>query len=412
MTALTAVFCVKLRKIQQENLPTGNLPFVSVIIPARNEEAKLGRCLASLIEQNYINYEIVVVDDCSTDRTAQIIEEFAQKSARITAVKALEKSPGWLGKCSALVQGYAHASGEYLLFTDADTWHRPNSIRDSVRYALALKADLVSFMPVQELGSFWERVIMPVLLGSFLCGDPFNKINDQKNPRAYAFGQYMMIKRSAYDAVGGHSSVHNQILDDITLSRNIKKNGFRVFAADGTPLYTVRMYNDLQSVWAGWVKNVYTFMDCNPFALAAALLLINCGMICPLLHASWLAAAWLSAAGTAATGLATATSIVDSSILAQSRSIWLTGMVLSEIILMFVWFQLSTQYYRGIRWYHVFLLPLGSLMVTALYLDSARRIYTGVKTSWKNREYSVKTDMSIGTALGALPVVATQLAED
>ena len=87
MTALTAVFCVKLRKIQQENLPTGNLPFVSVIIPARNEEAKLGRCLASLIEQDYINFEIVVIDDCSTDRTAQIIEEFAQKSARITAVK-------------------------------------------------------------------------------------------------------------------------------------------------------------------------------------------------------------------------------------------------------------------------------------------------------------------------------------
>src|ERR1700733_11219418 len=132
MTALTAVFCVKLRKIQQENLPTGNLPFVSVIIPARNEEAKLGRCLASLIEQDYSNYEIVVIDDCSTDRTAKIIEEFSQKSARITAVKALEKSAGWLGKCSALVQGYAHASGEYLLFTDADTWHRPNSIRDSV----------------------------------------------------------------------------------------------------------------------------------------------------------------------------------------------------------------------------------------------------------------------------------------
>jgi chlorobactene glucosyltransferase len=405
MTSLTAVFCVKLRKIQQETLPTGNLPFVSVIIPARNEEAKLGRCLASLIEQDYINYEIVVIDDCSTDRTAQIIEEFAHKSARITAVKASEKSPGWLGKCSALVQGYAHASGEYLLFTDADTWHRPNSIRDSVRYALSLKADLVSFMPVQELGSFWERVIMPVLLGSFLCGDPFNKINDQRNPRAYAFGQYMMIRRDAYDAVGGHSSVHNQILDDITLSRNIKKNGFRVFAADGTPLYTVRMYNDLQSVWSGWVKNVYTFMDCNPFALTAALLFINCGMICPLLHASWLAAAWLGAAGTAI-------AIGDGSIFDQSRSIWLTAMVLTEIILMFVWFQLSSQYYRGIRWYHVFLLPLGSLMVTALYLDSARRIYMGVKTSWKNREYSVKPDMSIGTAIGAVPVAVRQLADD
>ncbi len=405
MTALTAVFCVKLRKIQQEKLPDQNLPFVSVIIPARNEEGKLGRCLSSLIEQDYANYEIVVIDDCSTDRTASIIGQYAQRSARVTAVAAKEKATGWLGKCSALVQGYEYASGEYLLFTDADTWHRPNSVRDSLRYALALKADLVSFMPVQELGSFWERVIMPVLLGSFLCGDPFNKINDQRNPRAYAFGQYMMIKRSAYDSVGGHKSVHNQILDDITLSRRIKQSGFRVFAADGTPLYTVRMYNDLKSVWAGWVKNVYTFMDCNPFALATALLFINCGMIGPWIHAACVANAWFSS-------LAMANAFGDHSSFGQSSLLCLQIMVAAEMIMMFTWFQLSTQYYRGIRWYHIFLLPLGSVMVTALYLDSARRIYTGVKTAWKNRDYAVQTDMSIGASLVMAPGTVAQVADE
>ena len=256
---------------------------------------------------------------------------------------------------------------------------------------MSLNADLVSFMPVQELGSFWERVIMPVLLGSFLCGDPFNKVNDQKHPRAYAFGQYMLIKREAYDAVGGHHSVHNQILDDITLSRRIKQSGFRVFAADGTPLYTVRMYNDLKSTWCGWVKNVYTFMDCNPFALLTSLFFINCGMLVP-----WVLAVWVGLDFVGLHWLRAADS---------HTSLWVMTVV--QMLLTCIWFQLSTQYYRGICWYHVFLLPLGSLMVTALYLDSARRVYSGIKTAWKNREYSVKPDMSIGTALSAVPVVVS-----
>jgi chlorobactene glucosyltransferase len=261
------------------------------------------------------------------------------------------------------------------LFTDADTYHLPDSVKLSVSLAMEKNAELISFMPVQELGSFWERVIMPVLLGSFLVGDPLNSINNQQDPRAYAYGQYILIRRDAYEAVGGHASVRGHILEDINFARVVKSAGHRVHCADGRPLYSVRMYHDFDSIWHGWCKNAYSLIGCNLFFLFLAILAINASMLWPFLHACV---------------LALAPQVVPVEFLPVA-----IGCVVTQFISMTIWFKASSIYYRGIQWHHMFLLPLGSLMVSAIYVTSAYLILTKAQVKWKGRTYSVNADNAI-----------------
>ena len=219
LVALMLSFFATFRKVPRCAIANDQLPLISVIVPVRNEETKVARCLESLIGQDYPRFEIIVIDDKSTDCTGQIIAEIAARFPSIRVIQGRDSRPGWLGKCNALHHGSPHAKGEWLVFSDADTFHHPNSLRDAVGAAISYKVDMISFMPVQELYSFAERTIMPTLLGSFLMGDPTNKINDPKSRRAYAYGQYIMVKRTTYDAIGGHESVKDQILDDISIRR-------------------------------------------------------------------------------------------------------------------------------------------------------------------------------------------------
>lgn len=376
LSGLTFIFFSRFRQLGRPRLPDEKLPFVSIIVPARNEEGKIERCLRSLAEQDYPRFEIVVIDDRSTDRTGEIIAEMAEKYPRIKALRGKETPVGWIGKCNALVQAVPHASGEWFLFTDADTCHTPHSIRTSVDYAVSLNSDLISFMPVQELGSFWERVVMPVLLGSFLVGDPLNTVNDPKDERAYAYGQYILIKRHVYESVGGHYSVRNQILDDIVLARVVKKAGYRIYAADGAQLYSVRMYSDLQSLWYGWTKNAYALIECNLGYLFLILLLINSGILLPFMHVS----ALLSMVASGET---------------TGPFIPMAVCVAIEFGMLYAWYLRTKRHYTGVEWYHFCLLPLGSLTVTALYLTSAYLVLSGSKVNWKGRHYRVNTSKSI-----------------
>ena len=375
---LTFVFFQRFHRVDALKLQSGEkLPFVSVIVPARNEQGKIARCLESLLKQDYDAYEIVVIDDRSTDDTAEIIERIAASNARIKFVRNSQDAPsGWIGKCNALVKAVPHASGDWFIFTDADTCHSPQSLRLSVQHAQTKNADLISFMPLQELGSFWERLVMPVLLGSFLIGDPLNKINDPEDPRAYAYGQYILVKRSVYESVGGHTSVRDQILDDIVFARIVKKHGYRIFAADGAPLYSVRMYVDLPSLWQGWTKNVYALLECRLDFLFSVLLLLNAALILPFLHLAM---------------------ILDTLINHQisPADINIFGLVAVEFALLYSWYHITKKHYVGVKPHHFWLLPFGSLFVTAIYLASAFCVCTGTQVNWKGRRYRVTDTMAI-----------------
>jgi chlorobactene glucosyltransferase len=374
--ATTFVFFHFFRKAERSRFVDEDLPFISVIVPVRNEERKIARCLKSLLKQNYPKFEIIVIDDRSTDASFQIISQIAQEHKDIKVLSCHETRLGWLGKCNALDFASRHASGTWLVFTDADTYHQPNSLRDALSSAIINGVDLISFMPVQELYSFWERAVMPVLLGSFLLGDPFNKINDPNDPRSYAYGQYILIKSDTYQAIGGHQSVKDQILDDIAIGRVTKSKGFAITAVDGRPLYTVRMYTGLQDLWQGWSKNLYALIECNPVFLIGVLVLLNLGLLAPYV------------------GLIVLLSMVTTNAPCLEAST-IAAMLFFQFALISLWFWRTGLHYKGLQPWHILLVPIGTVALTLLYLYSAFCFITGLKVTWKDRRYSVDTSMRI-----------------
>src|SRR5277367_1636015 len=177
-------------------------PAVSVIVPARNEEECLGVCLGSLVEQAGVNFEVVVVDDGSTDRTREIAQSFAG----VQVVDAGPLPAGWSGKNNALTAGVEQARGEWLLFTDADTVHRPGSLARALAEAKTQGAELLSYSPEQEVQGFWERAVMPVIFAELAGMYRPAAVSDPGSPVAAANGQYLLILREAYNAVGGHAA--------------------------------------------------------------------------------------------------------------------------------------------------------------------------------------------------------------
>ncbi len=373
---LTYAFYKFLQSTPASQLGDRELPFVSVLVPARNEEAKIGRCLESLIKQDYPNFEIIVIDDRSEDKTGEIIESYAKNDARIRFVKGKDAPEGWIGKCNALAHAVGYASGDWFIFTDADTYHQPNSIRDSVSYALTTKSDLVSFVPLQELGSFWERLVMPVLLSSFLLGDPFHSVNDPESARAYAYGQYIICRRSSYLALGGHQSVRDEIVEDHAIARVFKEKGYKIAVADGKLLYRVRMYTDRESLWQGWTKNLYSLIDSRIGNLLLILTLINCTVVFP--YVQILIVANLFISGESLASLAN-----------------LLALIAAQFIILGFWFCKTSDHLTGISWRNFFILPFGSLAVTVLYFHAAYLVLSGSQVNWKGRKYTVNTSKTI-----------------
>jgi chlorobactene glucosyltransferase len=374
-TALILAFYSLLRNVPRSKLPKRELPFVSVVVPARNEVGKIARCLESLALQDYPNFEIVVIDDRSTDGTGDVIAALAERFPNIKHVSGKDNPDGWIGKCNALDQAMAYASGEWVIFTDADTCHKPTSIRDSVDYAIGNKCDLISFVPLQELGSFWERLVMPVLLGSFLCGDPFHSVNSPAAERAYAYGQYILVRRSTYQLVGGHQSVRDEIVEDHALARVFKSKGYRILVADGKELYTVRMYTDLKSLWHGWTKNLYSLIECRPGNLLLVVVGINCAVLLPFLELIGLGS--MAAAGESADLL--------EMLLLVALQLFCLGVV----------YRKTSEHFAGVDWRHFLFIPAGGLAVSALYLSSAYHVLSGSQVNWKGRRYTVNTSKTI-----------------
>jgi glycosyltransferase involved in cell wall biosynthesis len=225
-------------------------PEVSVIVPARNEEASLANCLTTLVGQAGPSYEIIVVDDASTDRTWAIAEGFP---VRVIAADPLPE--GWSGKCNAAWSGSKAARGQWLLFTDADTKHAPNSISCGLQEAKENDADLLSYSPKQEVGSLAERALMPVIFGELATAYPPKEVCDPNSPLAAANGQYLLIRRGAYDAIGGHAAVATTILEDVELAKRAKQAGHKL-CFHYSDVVSTRMYRSFGEMWEGWTKNL------------------------------------------------------------------------------------------------------------------------------------------------------------
>jgi len=237
---------------------------ISIVIPARNEELNIGRCLSSLVSQQGADFEIFVVDDHSTDGTAAIAASYC--GVRVIPARPLPE--GWTGKANALATAVPLTQGEWLLFTDADTMHAPGSLAAAVAEAEQYGVAMLSYSPGQETGGFWERAVQPVIFAELSRKFAYEEINRQDSEIAAANGQYILVRRSAYDSMGGHDAARGSLLEDVALARAAKRVG-RLRFRYAPEAVSTRMYRSTHDLVEGWTKNLAALF---PHALPLAVL--------------------------------------------------------------------------------------------------------------------------------------------
>ncbi|HEX8599086.1 MAG TPA: glycosyltransferase [Chloroflexia bacterium] len=370
LLALLGILAVNLwvlPRIERYRLRTADAPLVAVLVPARNEEANIEACLMSLLAQDYPNFEVWVYDDASTDRTGEIADRLATRSSgRLRVVRGhIEPPQGWLGKANACHQLYAamrqQTSPDYVLFTDADVTVLPGALSHAAGAARQLDAGLLSIFPVQTTGSLAERLAVPILLHwtvyTFL---PLPLAHSRRSGPAFAAanGQFMLFRREAYEAFGGHEAVRSEILEDVALARATKRAGYRAVLADGGPMMRTRMYGGAREVWNGYSKNAYAFFGYSPIFLAVGVLALTALYVAPL---AFMAVGVLSGD-------------------------WLLFGVAFAQYLLAVGARLLLSFRFGYSALDAFLHPVAIIYVIAIELNSMRWAITG-RSAWKGRSY-------------------------
>jgi chlorobactene glucosyltransferase len=248
-------------------------PKVSIIVPAKDEEANIAGCLVTLRAQDYSNIEIIVVDDRSTDGTADIVERLAAADPRIHLVRIAELPQGWFGKTHAMHVGAGEATGRWLLFVDADCRQSPRSVSATLAYTRERQGDMLSLWPLLEMHGVAENLVQP-LCGSVL-GLWFRPqlVNDPRRKAAFANGQFVLVRREVYDAVGGHASVRDRLVEDIGFARVVKGAGYRLVSAMGFDVFRTRMYTNLRSTWRGWTR-IFSGAFLSPWQIVIAMVLV------------------------------------------------------------------------------------------------------------------------------------------
>jgi glycosyltransferase involved in cell wall biosynthesis len=232
---------------------------VSAILPVRNEEAAVERAVVSLAAQPEIR-QILVVNDQSTDGTARVLAQLVAREPKLQVLDAGPLPPGWVGKNHAAWQGARQASEPWLLFTDADAQHLQGSVARALADAATKGAAMVSYSPAQELHTWWERALIPFIFCRLSELYSYAAVNDPQSPAAAANGQYLLVRRDAYDAIGGHAAVSGNVLEDVALARRAKAAGAGLYFAPGPEIARVRMYTNFRAMWQGWTKNLFPLL--------------------------------------------------------------------------------------------------------------------------------------------------------
>ncbi|MDP9015754.1 MAG: glycosyltransferase, partial [Thermoproteota archaeon] len=222
-----------------------------VIVPARNEERYIARCLDSLLGQDYPSFEIIAINDSSTDRTGEIMKTYAAKDSRVIHIDASPKPEGWTGKNWACYQGYLHARGELLMFTDADSRHLPSAMPLAVGHVVSQNLDALTAVPRLICNDFWTKMTMPVLATFLHTRFSPIRVNDPNTKTGYFFGSFFLITRSTYEAVGTHESVREELVEDGALGGKVKASKFRMKMVRGESLIDAVWARDLRTLWQG-----------------------------------------------------------------------------------------------------------------------------------------------------------------
>jgi len=247
-----------------------NFPRISILFAARDEEEKMPAALASLLKLDYPNYEVIAVDDRSTDATGKILDEFAARDARLKTIHVTELPQGWLGKPHALATAYEKASGDWLVFTDADVRFAPDLLRRTLAVVVGERADHLTLLVRLDLRGFWEPVALGYLGACFALMRPW-KTKEPKSKAYMGVGAFQMVRRTAYEAIGTHNRLAMEVVDDMKLGKLVKMGGFRSIVAPSEDLVHVRWQDGFGNIVKGMTKNMFAGFGFNSvFALAVA----------------------------------------------------------------------------------------------------------------------------------------------
>jgi chlorobactene glucosyltransferase len=347
--------------------PPNPSPLISVCIPARNEERNIRACVEAVLHQTYPNLEVIVVDDRSTDRTSEILHSIQNDKLKI--VNGSDLPSCWAGKPHALYQAAQAAHGEWLCFIDADTFLAPEALASCYAKAVKTKADLFTMMTFQVTVTFWERVVLPLVMTALSVGFSPRKVNDPHRRDAIANGQFIFIKCNVYDAIGGHESVKDQIVEDKAISEKVKWGGYRLVVADGMQVARTRMYTSLAELWEGWTKNIYLglreqvgLMVLGAFGAFVSVIAALVLPLWPMLGLIWVfhGGGWMAIA-----------------IIFEALVLW--GVL--------IYFRAVVAHNMNIpRWYAL-TTPLGSAVFAAMMFTSTWKVISGQGITWRGRKY-------------------------
>ncbi|HEX4066477.1 MAG TPA: glycosyltransferase family 2 protein [Acidobacteriaceae bacterium] len=348
---------------------------LSVILPARNEQDCLGDCLRSLVSQQEDqwrlgeNWEILVVDDGSTDRTREIAAEFASQSSGVTVLEAPRLEKGWTGKNNACWAGAQAARGTWLLFTDADTIHEPGHLRLAIVEAERHEAGMLSYSPRQIVRGLAQRALMPLVFSDLAATYSPTRVNDPAQRVAAANGQFLLVRRDVYDKIGGHAAVKGAILEDVELASLAKRGKAGLRFRNAPEAVATRMYRSFGAMVEGWTKNLALLFGNAPMLAATRLLQLAVLVGVPvLMWFLW----WVRTSGR----------MVNPGVL---------GTPMATAALALVWVRALWGVYArvaksGFPWRDCVLAPLGIPLYAVLLWRSWFRVTVLKQVVWKGRE--------------------------
>ena len=346
-------------------LTASDAPLVSILVPARNEEDRvLEPCIRSILAQDYGKFEVVAVNDRSTDSTAAILETLARTDDRLRVIQGCELPPGWLGKPHAMQQALNEAQGEWILATDADMIFERTVLRTALDRVLESDADALTLIPRFETGSFWERVMIPTWEWVFLMFAIFYRVDDEKSDRGAGIGGFFLIRRTLLDRVGSYEALKDEVMEDVRLAEWVKRSGGRLLIDRARALVSTRMYRTFGEMWECSTKNWFSGVNFSfPFALLCVVSMYL-GAVAPPLIA--LVSVLATVLGISA-GLGPV-------IVAAGLS-WLL-----QVLLMAIASKRSE-----VSVIYALTAPLGLALIYAMLFDSGIRIITGRGVTWKGR---------------------------
>jgi chlorobactene glucosyltransferase len=340
------------------------LPRISVLVPARNEEHNIEACVRSLLRLNYPDFEVIVLDDHSTDDTYEILCRLRDQDHRLRVLVGAELPEGWHGKPHACWQMAQAARGEYLLHTDADCTFTPDALLLALGAMETQHADVISLVPDLHAEGFWERLLIPLQYFTIFAFLPTPLIRLSPHPWfAAANGAFLFLSRETYFAVDGHRAVRQQLAEDVKFAQHVKRQGKTLWYGDGSRTYAVRMYQSLAEIWAGFSKNVFDAFSRNLVLLLGVLVMLICTLVLPPFFGHW---GWLHARP------------------------WTVLAVGAYGVPVVIRLGLTARFGRDSPAY-AFLNPLGWTVVVGIALNSAFRGLSRHGTEWKGRVYPAPT---------------------